>query len=129
MDCQHDFDANRLSDFSVVVGGGGGDRHYVAVSSDSLTFAVGGVDGTIHVYNWKQHAAPFEIALVPYSKSFVRPRSITFSLIHGSSLMLVGGDLEEAFVYDFMNNREVARLVLESQSVWYARKRPTDGLP
>jgi hypothetical protein len=128
LDCQHAFDENKLSNFFFFFlfflawfccwcRRGWGGRHYVAVSSDSLTFAVGGVDGTIHVYNWKQHPAPFEIALVPYSRSFIRPRSITFNLIHGSSLMLVGGDLEEAFVYDFMNNREVARLILESQLV------------
>jgi len=82
-------------------------RHYLSVSSDSLSFAVGGVDGTIHIYHWKQHPSPFEIAVVPYSRSFVRPRSITFFLIHGSSLILVGGDLEQAFVYDFISNREV----------------------
>lgn len=90
--------------------------NFLTVSNDSISFAVGGQDGTIHVYNWMHHPSPFEVAVVHYPRIYQSPRSITFSFLNGSQIILVGSEEENAFLYDVMRSRKIAELSLQGKS-------------
>jgi len=80
---------------------------------DSFSFAVGGLDGTIHVYNWKQHPSPFEMAVLTYLRIYVHPRSISFPFLNGSHILLIGSEGEDPFIYDIVRSRKIAQLTLQ----------------
>jgi hypothetical protein len=90
-------------------------RHFVSVSIDSTTFAIGGLDGTIHIYDWRQQISPVERGIVNYSRTFITPRSITFSFMHGSQFLVVGGEDETAIVYNLAENRRIGTLEHQSE--------------
>lgn len=46
-------------------------RHHIAVSSDLMTFAAGGTDGTIHVYNWEGRKKITHHTVVAYHRSYL----------------------------------------------------------
>ncbi|KAG8816216.1 hypothetical protein FRC17_000400, partial [Serendipita sp. 399] len=77
--------------------------HSIAASSDSSTFAVAGLDGSVHIYNWYSHAPIQERAVVEYTRAFIRPRPITMTFVHGSQFLFMGGEVEEAVMVDLMN--------------------------
>jgi hypothetical protein len=80
-----------------------------------MTFAVGGLDGSIHVYAWSLHEKPYEKAVVYYRTSLKIPQTVTFCFIHGSRYLVVGGDAEVATVFDLVDSREVAELIHQSK--------------
>lgn len=91
-------------------------RNHVAVATDSLTFAVGGTDGTIHVYDWESRRKTTERTVVDYRRSYLEPRPITFSFMFGSRFILVGGEEEVATVIHVDSAQHMASLYHQSES-------------
>jgi WD40 repeat protein len=90
-------------------------RHFVAVSSDCLTFAVAGLNGSIHIYGWESGRSPLEKVAVTYNRTYIIPRSITLSFFHGSRFLLVGGEAEHATIFDLTNDLNVSHLSHQSK--------------
>ena len=82
-----------------------------------MTFAVGGLDGSVHVYAWSLQEKPSEKAVVYYQTSLKVPQTVTFCFIHGSRYLVVGGEAEIATVFDLMDGRKVAELIHQSEVI------------
>jgi WD40 repeat protein len=80
-----------------------------------MTFAIGGMDGTIHIYDWSQGIPPIERGVVNYPRTFTKPRTITFSFIHGSHFLVIGGEDETATIYNLAENRRMGTLEHQSE--------------
>lgn len=85
-----------------------------------MTFAIGGADGSIRIYDWREkigHGEPIEKQRVFYSRIYIHPRSITFKFLYGSRFLVVGGEGETAVIINLMNSQQVGTLDHQSTYV------------
>jgi WD40 repeat protein len=75
-----------------------------------MTFAVGGLDGSIHIYDWRHDKTAVERDTLHYTRIFMIPRSITFCFMHGSQFLMVGGEDRIVAIFNLVDKRQVVTL-------------------
>lgn len=92
-------------------------RRHIAASNDALTFAVGDLDGVIHIYRWEANNLPSEMSSICYPRAYIVPRPVTFTFFHGARFLLVGSEEGEAIVLDLMIKARAASFQHPSTSL------------
>jgi hypothetical protein len=80
-----------------------------------MTVAVGDYSGFIQIYHWVNSKRLVHKSAIPYDQAYKTPLQITFSFFHGSQLLLIGGEKNEATVVNLATETKVAKLMHEGK--------------
>jgi hypothetical protein len=83
-----------------------------------MTVAVGDSGGHIQIYEWTASSVKLtHKSSISYDREYKEPVLITFSFFHGSQLLLIGSELNEAVVINLATQKSVARLVHQGKGI------------
>jgi hypothetical protein len=83
-----------------------------------MIYAVGGwsgTDGRIYLYNWTPQDPLVQRTVIHYPRVLITPRSITFTFLHNSQFMVIGGEDEIVRIHDLIDGHQVAILHHQSE--------------